>query len=37
MRVQDGMRATAFTTAPADECDLDLHYLVVPMRTTDEE
>ncbi|MGN9911288.1 DNA polymerase III subunit beta [Phytohabitans sp. LJ34] len=33
MRVQEGMRATAFTAAP----DLDLRYLVVPMRTAGEE
>ncbi len=37
VRVQDGMRATAFTVLPAEEPDFDLRYLVVPMRTTDDE
>jgi DNA polymerase-3 subunit beta len=37
VRVQDGMRPTAFTSAPAEEPDVDLRYLVVPMRPTGQD
>jgi DNA polymerase-3 subunit beta len=37
MRVQDGMRPTAFALAPAEEPDFDLRYLVVPMRHAGQE
>lgn len=37
VRVQDGMRPTVFSSAPAEEPDFDLRYLVVPMRPTGHE
>jgi DNA polymerase-3 subunit beta len=35
-RIQPGLRATEVTSAPADEDDVELRYLVVPMRPADD-